>query len=39
MTPNQAGFVTGLLPFIGVFAVLLGGFLPLRFGTPRSYFI
>ena len=39
MSPTQAGFVTGLLPFIGVFAVLLGGFLPLRFGTPRSYFI
>ena len=39
MSPTQAGFVTGLLPFIGVFAVLLGAFLPLRFGTPRSYFI
>ena len=39
MTPTGAGFATGLLPFIGVFAVLLGGFLPLRFGTPRSYFI
>ncbi|MBE41331.1 MAG: hypothetical protein CL480_08440 [Acidobacteria bacterium] len=39
MTPTQAGFVTGLLPFIGVFAVLVGGFLPLRFGTPRSYLI
>jgi cyanate permease len=39
MSPTQAGFVTGLLPFIGVFAVLLGGVLPLRFGTPRSYFI
>ena len=39
MTPTQAGFVTFLLPFIGVFAVLLGGFLPLRFGTPRSYLI
>ena len=39
MTPEQAGFVTGLLPFVGIFAVLLGGFLPLRIGTPRSYFI
>ena len=39
MTPTEAGFATGLLPFIGVFAVLLGAFLPLRFGTPRSYFI
>lgn len=39
MTPEQAGFVTGLLPFVGIFAVLLGGFLPLRVGTPRAYFI
>ena len=39
MTPEQAGFVTGLLPFVGIFAVLLGGFLPLRVGTPRIYFI
>jgi len=39
MTPIQAGFVTGILPFVGVFAVLLGGFLPLRFGSPKSYFI
>ena len=39
MTAEQAGFVTGLLPFVGIFAVLLGGFLPLRVGTPRVYFI
>lgn len=39
MTAAQAGFVTGLLPFVGIFAVLLGGFLPLRVGTPRIYFI
>ena len=39
MTPTQAGFVTGLLPFVGIFAVLLGGFLPLRIGTPKVYFI
>jgi len=39
MTPTQAGFVTGILPFVGVFAVLVGGFLPLRFGSPKSYFI
>ena len=37
MTPERAGAVTGLLPFVGVFAVLLGAFLPLRFGTPRTY--
>jgi len=39
MTPTQAGFITSILPFVGVFAVLLGGFLPLRFGSPKSYFI
>ena len=39
MTPEGAGLITGLLPFVGVFAVLLGAFLPLRVGTPRSYLI
>ena len=39
MTPELAGFVTGLLPLVGVFAVLLGAFLPLRVGTPRIYLI
>ena len=32
---NQAGFITGLLPFIGIFAVLLGAILPLRTGSKR----
>ena len=35
----QAGLVTGLLPFVGVFAVLLGGFLPLRFGSGRKFML
>ena len=35
----QAGFATGLLPFVGVFAVLLGGFLPRRFGSKRVIFL
>lgn len=39
MVPEMAGFITGLLPFVGVFAVLLGAFLPLRFGSPRAYLI
>ena len=33
---NQAGFMTGLLPFIGIFAVLLGGFLPVRPGSKKK---
>lgn len=36
---TQAGFVTGLLPFVGVFAVLMGGFLPLRFASRKPFFI
>lgn len=39
MTPAEAGFTTGILPFVGVFAVLLGTFLPLRFGSPKSFLI
>ena len=39
MTPERAGLLTGLLPLVGVFAVLMGAFLPLRVGTPRSYLI
>ena len=39
MSLTQAGFVTGLLPFVGVFAVLVGGFLPLRFASKRPFFI
>ena len=36
ISPNQAGFITGLLPFIGIFAVLLGGFLPVRPGSKKK---
>ncbi|MCH8745645.1 MAG: MFS transporter [Chloroflexi bacterium] len=36
---SQAGFVTGLLPLVGVFAVLLGGYLPSRIGHRRMIFI
>ena len=36
---TQAGFVTGLLPFVGVFAVLLGVFLPFRVGFKRIFFL
>ena len=35
---SQAGFITGLLPLVGVVAVLLGGFLPSRIGTKRLFF-
>ena len=34
-----AGLVTGMLPFVGVFAVLAGGLAPLRFDSPRAIFI
>ncbi len=34
---SQAGFITGLLPLVGVVAVLLGGFLPSRIGTRRLF--
>jgi NNP family nitrate/nitrite transporter-like MFS transporter len=39
MSLTQAGYVTGLLPFVGVFAVLAGGFLPLRFESRRPFFV
>ena len=35
----KAGFITGLLPFVGIFAVILGGLLPGRFGSQRIYFL
>ena len=34
----QAGFVTGLLPFVGVFGVLAGGILAARTGSKRVFF-
>ena len=39
MTLTEAGFVTSLLPFAGVFGVLLGGFLPLKIPSKRLFFI
>lgn len=39
MTLSQAGAVTGLLPSVGVLGVLLGGVLPLRINSPRSFLI
>lgn len=39
MNPALAGFTAGILPFVGVFAVLLGAFLPLHFGSPKSFLI
>ena len=39
MSLSQAGLVSGLLPFVGVFGVLLGGVLPLRFPSPRLFLL
>ena len=39
MSLAEAGFLTSLLPFMGIFAVLLGGFLPLRIRPRRLFFI
>ena len=39
MTLARAGFITGLLPLVGVFAVLAGALLPLKFGSPKVYLI
>ena len=36
---NQASFITGLLPFVGVFAVFVGGLLPSRVGSKRMFFL
>ena len=36
---SHAGFVTGLLPFVGIFAVILGGILPSRFDSQRAFFL
>ena len=36
---EQAGYVTGLLPSVGIFAVLLGGFLALRVKNRRLLFL
>lgn len=39
MSLARAGYITGLLPLVGVFAVLAGALLPLRFGPPRVFLI
>ena len=39
MSLSQAGFLTGLLPLVGVFAVLAGAIMPLKFGSPKLYLI
>lgn len=39
MSLTEAGFVTGLLPLVGVPAVLLGGLLPLKVHSDRLFFI
>ena len=36
---SQAGLLTSILPFIGMFAVLLGGALPLRFDSFRGIWV
>lgn len=35
---SQAGFITGLLPLVGVFAVLVGGAVALRVRSPKVLF-
>ncbi len=35
---SQAGFITGLLPLVGVFAVLAGGVIALRVASPKTLF-
>ena len=39
MSLNEAGFITSLLPFVGVLAVLFGGLLTLRVRSHRPFFI
>ena len=39
MSLNEAGFIAGLLPFMGIFAVLLGGFLTLKIRSKRLFLI
>ncbi len=35
---SQAGFITGILPLVGVFAVLAGGAVALRVASPKGLF-
>lgn len=39
LTMSQAAFLTGLLPFVGIFGALLGGLLPLRVNKPRLFLV
>ena len=39
MSLDQAGYVTGLLPAVGIFAVLAGGFLAVRVKARRLLFL
>ena len=39
MSLARASFLTALLPLVGVFAVMAGALLPLRFGAPRVFLI
>ena len=39
MTLSQAGLATGILPFAGIFGVLLGGILPLVMRSPRLFLL
>ena len=39
MSLARAGFITSLLPLVGVFAVIAGALLPLRFDAPRAFLI
>ena len=36
---SEAGLITGILPFVGVFAVLAGGAIPLRFENYRGVLV
>ncbi|NQW24238.1 MAG: MFS transporter [SAR202 cluster bacterium] len=36
ISPSQAGFLTGMLPLVGMFAVLIGGALALRVASPKA---
>ena len=39
MTLARASFITSLLPLVGVFAVIAGALLPLKFGAPKVFLI
>ena len=39
MSLTQAGFIVSVLPFVGIFGVLLGGVLPTKIESRRLFFI